>query len=283
MQGVASHTTSSIHRIRYIHRDFIHFGAFFIVSLFVVQKYKNSRYKLQIIRILPSKIPRLVAGCNPCRPARLNFRLPWAGSQAVTTATQQREIGLHPPAAHCVFGLRPSAPHQTQVAMIGALIPYGERFGTNTVGGGVRRKTDCKTYRICIPNFSFKCSSMVRPRRWRRTVPARYRRPLGLLLAPLLVRPLLLPDAFHLALLKPFKAKEYAALGIEVNEVEPQCSALFVSIAQGDHEVGYVGGNRHRLVGEQRGNVCDQLRLVLPCQSVAVERITSREKMGGIL
>ena len=47
----------------------------------------------------------------------------------------------------------------------------GERFGTNTVGGGVRRKTECKTYRICIPNFSFKCSSMVRPRWWRRTVP----------------------------------------------------------------------------------------------------------------
>ena len=58
----------------------------------------------------------LVAGCEP---ARLNFRLPWAGSQAVTTATQQREIGLSPAAARCVFGLCPSAPHQTQVAMIG--------------------------------------------------------------------------------------------------------------------------------------------------------------------
>ena len=107
-------------------------------------------------------------------------------------------------------------------------------------------------------------------------------RPLGLLLVPLLVRPLLFPDAFHLALFEPFKAKEYAALGVEVNEVEPQCSALFVSIAQGDHEVGYVGGNRHRLVGEQRGNVCDQLRLVFTGESVAVERVTSREKMGGL-
>ena len=47
-------------------------------------------------------------------------------------------------------------------------------------------------------------------------------RPLGLLLVPLLVLPFLLPDALHLALLKPFKAKEYAPLGIEIHEVELQ-------------------------------------------------------------
>ena len=141
---------------------------------------------------------------------------------------------------------------------------------------------------------------MVRTRRWRRTVPRKVGdllivkdgvngrglvprpRPLGLLLVLLLVRPLLLPDAFHLALLKSFKGIKDTALGVEVNEVEPQCSAPFVTIAQGDHEVGYVRGDRHRLVGEQRGNVGDQLRLVFTGESVAVERVTSREEVGGL-
>ena len=100
-------------------------------------------------------------------------------------------------------------------------------------------------------------------------------RPLGLFLFPLLVLPLLLPQPFRLALFKPFKAFEDTPFRIEVNKVELQCAAPFVSVTQRYDKVGYVSRNRRGLCREQGGNVCDQLRLVFTGERVAVERVTN--------